>query len=397
MVKNNKDKPEIKDDQIETYEDDFNDLDTDLTDIDQDIDGVEEDWVEDYDDDLSEEDQNTAAKPVPKKKTGKTVLLALGGIVALGAISFFAIGMFGSSQPKETLPPAQPSPDSLVSLKDKQTAEQTAALTSPTPETMPENGPLTPMPEDEVPQGIMEEATQPETKAVDQAELKQPTEIQNTQEPQAVLQEPAPTQESPEKTAESATLTPDQPKADLLASDNKAPAVANTEPVAPDLEENKPAETAKTQDQTSKSATEKLPEVASQPKVDLLQPDKAVEKDSVVEEKAKPIQKPAVSEKKPEKSAAPVVSAEPKAEPTSAPPASDSAGTKAPVPSASNAPIIWVLKGASPTRAILGEKGTNETRSVSIGDTVPSLGTITAIDQSATGWVVYGTTGKVSQ
>ncbi|HEY8964362.1 MAG TPA: hypothetical protein VIN59_07880 [Alphaproteobacteria bacterium] len=56
----------------------------------------------------------------------------------------------------------------------------------------------------------------------------------------------------------------------------------------------------------------------------------------------------------------------------------------------------WVLRGAQPGQAILGQVG-GDIRQVSIGDTVPGIGQVTGIAPINGRWVVQGTQGRVSQ
>lgn len=58
----------------------------------------------------------------------------------------------------------------------------------------------------------------------------------------------------------------------------------------------------------------------------------------------------------------------------------------------------WELRSAQPGKAMIARKGqANDLRSVSVGDTVPGLGKIQAIEQGTSGWVVRGTLGRVTQ
>lgn len=58
----------------------------------------------------------------------------------------------------------------------------------------------------------------------------------------------------------------------------------------------------------------------------------------------------------------------------------------------------WVLRSAKPGTAWLSENGSQELRTVSIGDTVPGLGKIQNISKNSTGkWVVLGSQGVVNQ
>ncbi|MBL8639021.1 MAG: hypothetical protein JNK24_01570 [Alphaproteobacteria bacterium] len=57
----------------------------------------------------------------------------------------------------------------------------------------------------------------------------------------------------------------------------------------------------------------------------------------------------------------------------------------------------WILKGAQSGQAILGSLGHDDLRTVTVGETVSGLGRITSIERTASGWVVQGTSGSVSQ
>ncbi len=69
---------------------------------------------------------------------------------------------------------------------------------------------------------------------------------------------------------------------------------------------------------------------------------------------------------------------------------------KAAATTSSKAPN-WQLRGAGPGQAMIGEKGTNELKTVKIGDNVKGLGKITFIGQEKGKWVVRGTSGEISQ
>jgi len=66
--------------------------------------------------------------------------------------------------------------------------------------------------------------------------------------------------------------------------------------------------------------------------------------------------------------------------------------------SAQHRVIQWDLRGASPHKAYVAERGTQNVRTVSVGDTLPGIGRITAITQQQTGhWVVHGVNGRITQ
>ena len=57
----------------------------------------------------------------------------------------------------------------------------------------------------------------------------------------------------------------------------------------------------------------------------------------------------------------------------------------------------WELRGASPGQAYIIEKGTENLRTVSVGETVPGIGKITSIAIEGNQWVVRGTQGTVTR
>jgi hypothetical protein len=59
--------------------------------------------------------------------------------------------------------------------------------------------------------------------------------------------------------------------------------------------------------------------------------------------------------------------------------------------------VTWELRGASPNSAFLAEKGTQNLRTVSVGDTLEGLGRVTSIGVENNAWVVRGTNGIVTQ
>lgn len=68
------------------------------------------------------------------------------------------------------------------------------------------------------------------------------------------------------------------------------------------------------------------------------------------------------------------------------------------VPTASGNASAWQLRSAQPGRAWLAQQGSQEMRSVGVGDEVKGLGRILSIAQGSDGrWVVRGSMGSVSQ
>jgi len=78
------------------------------------------------------------------------------------------------------------------------------------------------------------------------------------------------------------------------------------------------------------------------------------------------------------------------------------AATPKAAPKAAAAPaakrVTWVLRSAKPGMAWVSEKGSNEMRTVSVGDTLSGIGKVTSIAADAQGrWVVNGTRGSINQ
>jgi hypothetical protein len=57
----------------------------------------------------------------------------------------------------------------------------------------------------------------------------------------------------------------------------------------------------------------------------------------------------------------------------------------------------WQLRSAQPGRAMLSPTGSNEMKSVTIGETVDGLGKITSINIEGGTWIVRGTQGFVTR
>ncbi len=71
---------------------------------------------------------------------------------------------------------------------------------------------------------------------------------------------------------------------------------------------------------------------------------------------------------------------------------------KATAPAATTNRKAWVLRSAKPGVAWVSEKGSNEMRTISVGDTLSGIGKVTAITTDAQGrWVVNGTRGTINQ
>jgi len=57
----------------------------------------------------------------------------------------------------------------------------------------------------------------------------------------------------------------------------------------------------------------------------------------------------------------------------------------------------WVLRSAQPGKAVISEKGSNDLRTIEVGDTVSGIGRVQAIDIIGGKWVVKGTQNSVSR
>ncbi|MCB1563425.1 MAG: hypothetical protein KDJ75_07620 [Alphaproteobacteria bacterium] len=92
---------------------------------------------------------------------------------------------------------------------------------------------------------------------------------------------------------------------------------------------------------------------------------------------------------KPSAVAAPAAAPIQKAQPL---PASDTASTA----SVTDGPL-WVLRSAQPGKAVLSEKGSNDLKTVEVGDSLKGIGKIVAIQKVDGRWVVQGMQGIISQ
>jgi hypothetical protein len=71
---------------------------------------------------------------------------------------------------------------------------------------------------------------------------------------------------------------------------------------------------------------------------------------------------------------------------------------KAPAPKSFSLAPEWVLKSAKPGLAMIAERGSNELRTIHVGDTLAGVGKIESIGKDEAGrWVVAGTRGRISQ
>ncbi|MEZ5919633.1 MAG: hypothetical protein R3D66_07005 [Alphaproteobacteria bacterium] len=98
---------------------------------------------------------------------------------------------------------------------------------------------------------------------------------------------------------------------------------------------------------------------------------------------------------KPSPSAAPLPAATPAAASIEKPqplPPSDTAS----MASVTDGPL-WVLRSAQPGKAVLSEKGSNDLKTVEVGDSLKGIGKIVAIERVDGRWIVQGMQGIVSQ
>lgn len=77
-----------------------------------------------------------------------------------------------------------------------------------------------------------------------------------------------------------------------------------------------------------------------------------------------------------------------KGEPDSAPPAAGKPPAPAPA---------WVLRSVRNGHAVVSAKGSNEFRDISVGETLPGVGTVQSIGKVDGSWVVQGTQGRITR
>ena len=58
---------------------------------------------------------------------------------------------------------------------------------------------------------------------------------------------------------------------------------------------------------------------------------------------------------------------------------------------------VWILRSAQPGKATVAPKGSNDIRSISVGESLSGIGRIQSISNASGRWVVTGTTGSISQ
>jgi len=60
-------------------------------------------------------------------------------------------------------------------------------------------------------------------------------------------------------------------------------------------------------------------------------------------------------------------------------------------------PVEWELRAAQPGKAWVSQSGRQDIRSIEVGDSLPGLGRITAVNYAAGRWIVQGTRGRLVQ
>ena len=75
-----------------------------------------------------------------------------------------------------------------------------------------------------------------------------------------------------------------------------------------------------------------------------------------------------------------------------------------PAPAATPAPRApsvsassWEIRAIQVGKAVIAKKGSGETRNITVGDSVPGLGTIRDINYKNGGWVIDGSGGSIKQ
>jgi hypothetical protein len=71
--------------------------------------------------------------------------------------------------------------------------------------------------------------------------------------------------------------------------------------------------------------------------------------------------------------------------------------TKKEAPKISKPKIVWELRGASPEQAYVAQRGTQNLRTVAVGETLDGIGRVTSIAIENNRWIVRGTSGVITQ
>lgn len=177
--------------------------------------------------------------------------------------------------------------------------------------------------------------------------------------------------------------------ADTAATTQTAPAVTETATAAPAAD---PAQAARTAELEKKVAELEKSLAAADKALKKANDDLAASQKQLTE-KTDALAK-AKTDAKSETKAAAKEEAPAKAEPVKA--ASKPATAKKEAAPAQRK--AWVLRSAKPGMAWVSEKGSNEMRTIAVGDTLSGIGKVTAITTDAQGrWMVNGTRGTINQ
>ena len=426
--------------------DDFeDDLDPAETETFDDEPAGDEDWdeYEDQPEDENLDDEDDSSEPVAKKKSGafNKILIAVGVLVVVGVIAM-QFGKGGAPTPPPMpvteaaatteAPEAAPAGmlDSAAELTKmaeiaKQNAQQQAAQ---------QNTAATPTPVPGVPEAAAPTPT-PAPAVPEAAPAVTPKEVANVPTPPM----PAP-MGSPEKVAEISQAAPEV--LDATPAPSPAPAAkpedsatrmpsaqdmmlkTSTTPVAPDVTP-APAPTPSGNADTAAlnmkmdtilsrltsiegevSALKQKPDVSA----DIAELKSAIatleeKKASAPSAKTQSSDSPARAKKAvaaeepapvlPEEKPAPQILGAPDSGPEINPVAE-------PVAKKSSAKPVkvstsWVLKGAQPDQATVAKAGESDSRTVRVGDTLPGIGRITAVEYKDGRWAVIGTQGRINQ
>lgn len=380
---------------------------------------VEETADEEFDDvSLDEGVEETAESAPKKKKSGGGAVIFVLLLAVLGGGSFAAVKFLGvqlpfdvpgltqqaAQQPPAAQPPAQmttsadlpaadlpPQPEVAVdsfspmnnlpaSLTSAQQEEATISAPWATEETAPVAG------------QIPGETASVTPDAVDGDNIVDPFAFDQQDVTAEVNAAPTTVQTQPESSAPEAAEIVD-PFASVTAAapapspaPETSPAPAVTAAPAED-----PAAKAKLADLEKKLAETEKSLAASEKALKKANDDLAKKSEELAKAQAdlKATQKAAkAAESKPA-----AVATKPAAEQTAKP-----ANKTATKPAAPVRKIEWVLRSAKPGMAWVSEKGSNEMRTIGVGDTLAGIGKVTAITTDAQGrWVVNGTRGTINQ
>jgi hypothetical protein len=107
-----------------------------------------------------------------------------------------------------------------------------------------------------------------------------------------------------------------------------------------------------------------------------------------------PAPAPVTPEEKPAPQILGAADSEPETNPVAGMPSPD---VKKAAPRAVKVSTSWVLKGAQPGQATVAKPGESDSRTIHVGDTLPGIGRITAVEYQDGRWAVIGTQGRINQ